>query len=153
MKDIRSVFGKSSGTYGLVMRLPRAATLAIGRLGTFTFDSGYYVYTGSAFGPGGLAARIGRHLQRSKKRHWHIDYLRRFAEIVEIWYTYHPVNVECRWADVIRQTRGGQIPFPGFGSSDCRCKSHLFYFKKQPGFASFTKKYEEPTRVWRLRST
>ncbi|MCP3952032.1 MAG: GIY-YIG nuclease family protein, partial [Desulfobacterales bacterium] len=81
MKAIGENFGKEAGTYALVMRLARPRTIPVGRLGPVIFKPGHYVYTGSALGPGGLAARIGRHLKPSKKFHWHIDYLRRFAEV------------------------------------------------------------------------
>ncbi|MCP3956130.1 MAG: DUF123 domain-containing protein, partial [Desulfobacterales bacterium] len=103
-----------------------------------------YVYTGSALGPGGLAARIGRHLKPSKKFHWHIDYLRRFAEVEEIWYTIHLGKLECRWAKLFQKTRGARIICPGFGSSDCRCDTHLFHFKRKPGIRTYRQKVETP---------
>jgi Uri superfamily endonuclease len=150
MTGISTIFGKESGTYVLVIQLVRAITIEIGKLGPVPFDAGYYIYTGSAFGPGGLAARVGRHLKCRKKCRWHIDYLRRFAEIKEIWYTLHPEKVECPWAEVIQQTRRAIIPCPGFGSSDCRCKAHLFHFEKKPAFRTFSKKVRAPVRVKQL---
>jgi len=32
---------------------------------------------------------------------------------------------------------------PGFGSSDCRCTSHLIYFPALPQFETFRRKLEE----------
>ena len=52
-----------SGTYALLLKLPKQGQLQVGALGTFAFQAGWYVYVGSAFGPGGLAARVGRHLR------------------------------------------------------------------------------------------
>jgi Uri superfamily endonuclease len=49
------------GTYALVFTAKRKKRLIIGKLGTLTLQPGYYVYVGSAFGPGGLKARIGHH--------------------------------------------------------------------------------------------
>jgi len=144
MENRCQVFGKDGGTYALVMQLARTATISIGRLGPVTFKVGYYVYTGSAFGPGGLAARIGHHLKHSKKCHWHIDYLRRFAEVNEIWYTTHPDRVECRWAKILHDTRGASLICPGFGASDCRCSAHLFHFTRKPGVRTFRIKVETP---------
>lgn len=144
MKTGGGTFVKEAGTYALVMRLARTTALSVGRLGPVTFDAGYYVYTGSAFGPGGLAARIGHHLRPSEKCHWHIDYLRRFAAVDEIWYTIHPEKVECRWADIFNNTRGARIIVHGFGASDCRCTAHLFYFRRKPGIRTFRKKIETP---------
>jgi len=37
---------------------------------------GWYVYVGSALGPGGLAAKVGRHLGGRKMCRWHTAYLR-----------------------------------------------------------------------------
>jgi Uri superfamily endonuclease len=89
---------------------------------------GWYAYAGSAFGPGGLRARLARHLRGGSKRHWHIDYLRPHAPIYEIWYSPKTQNCEHRWAAALGHITGAQIPLPGFGSSDCRCAAHLFFF-------------------------
>jgi len=129
-----------AGTYVLVLKLDGDTAIPAGRLGCLEFPAGFYTYIGSAFGPGGLRARIGRHLKRSKKCRWHVDYLRRFARIREIWYTFHPEKAECRWAQILRQTRGSEIIAPGFGSSDCRCGTHLFHFKRKPGIKTFRRK-------------
>jgi len=144
MSAVGKTFGKGAGTYALVMRLARTTTLPVGRLGPVTFNAGYYVYTGSAFGPGGLAARVGHHLRPPEKCHWHIDYLRRFAEIHEVWYTIHPEKHECCWANIFHNTRGAGIMAPGFGASDCRCNTHLLYFKRKPGIRTFRQKIETP---------
>ncbi|MED5219495.1 MAG: DUF123 domain-containing protein [Candidatus Neomarinimicrobiota bacterium] len=49
------------GTYALILFNSSAATLHIGALGTVDFSRGYYVYIGSAFGPGGLKGRLRHH--------------------------------------------------------------------------------------------
>jgi Uri superfamily endonuclease len=36
------------------------------------------------------------------------------------------VDIECSIAVRIRSLPGVSEPIPGFGSSDCRCRSHLF---------------------------
>ncbi|WP_447859125.1 GIY-YIG nuclease family protein [Nitrospira calida] len=109
-------------TYQLLITLAAPRRIRIGRLGTFHFPAGRYVYTGSARRH--LDARLSRHLSRTKTRHWHIDYLlaapgawvvgvRRFSE------------PECARADRTR----GRVLVPGFGARDCRagCGSHLKY--------------------------
>ena len=55
---------KRPGTYALILRASTAQTIQIGRLGDLVMQPGYYIYVGSAFGPGGLAARVGRHLRQ-----------------------------------------------------------------------------------------
>jgi len=142
-----------TGTYVLVLQLDGDTAIPVGRLGRIDFTTGFYTYIGSAFGPGGLRARIGRHGQRFKKCRWHIDYLRRFAEIREIWYTFHPDKAECRWARTLRQARGAGVVGPGFGSSDCRCETHLFHFKRKPGIQTFRRKISVPLQIKRFRSS
>ena len=64
------------GSYLLWLYLPQSQDLSIGKLGTFKFPAGEYIYLGSAHGPGGLRARLGRNLRGSGAVHWHIDGLR-----------------------------------------------------------------------------
>ena len=71
------------GTYALVLRSRKLASLRIGRLGTLKLQPGFYVYIGSAFGTGGLQARIKHHQRIAAHPHWHIDYLREVCDLVE----------------------------------------------------------------------
>ena len=64
------------GTYMLLFYLPARQRVAVGRLGTHLFLRGWYIYVGSARGPGGVAARVGHHLRCQKRPRWHLDYLR-----------------------------------------------------------------------------
>jgi Uri superfamily endonuclease len=88
---------------------------------------GAYIYVGSAFGPGGLRARVSRHLRRNKKIHWHIDYLRQELPVLAVWYAEGDTTLEHTWAKAIGACNLASMPVPGFGASDCRCASHLFY--------------------------
>ncbi len=116
------------GTYALILQALKAQTVEIGRLGSLQVVPGYYVYIGSAFGPGGLRARIGRHLGNTKVRHWHIDYMMQAAFIQAVWFSYDPVRHECDWAKAFQTMPGASVPLKGFGSSECKCFSHLYYF-------------------------
>ncbi len=119
------------GTYVLVLHLARPARVVIGALGIFDLNAGYYLYVGSALN--GLAGRLRRHLQTDDKRlHWHIDYLRTEATLVDVWWTVSPEHLECAWAAALRRLPGVREPVAGFGSSDCRCRSHLFYLADLP---------------------
>ena len=120
------------GTYALVLHLGRQEEIAIGKLGTFVFPAGYYLYLGSALGPGGLEARLARHRRRGKRPRWHIDYLLERAAPVEVWSVASGRRLECLWARAARELPGARIPVPGFGSSDCRCPSHLVHFAARP---------------------
>jgi Uri superfamily endonuclease len=64
---------RSPGAYILLVQLPRARGLVVGRLGTYAFPSGWYAYAGSALG--GVEQRVARHLRESTVRHWHMLHL------------------------------------------------------------------------------
>ena len=67
------------GTYILVLRSTEHCSVKVGRLGVLRLEPGYYAYAGSALGPGGVGARLGRHLRGPRRAHWHIDYLWAYA--------------------------------------------------------------------------
>ena len=109
------------GTYALLIRLDQAANIEVGRRGTFAFPPGYYLYLGSARGPGGLAARLGRHRRRDKTLRWHVDYLLQRAEPVEVWSAVADERLECRWAEAVRRLPGATVVGPRCRASACRC--------------------------------
>jgi sugar fermentation stimulation protein A len=115
------------GTYILAMKLDNTTKITIGKLGRFTFPAGHYLYFGSAMN--GLHARIARHLRSEKCLHWHIDYLLQQATIIDIWYIESAERLECRLYLEATRLAGASVPVKGFGASDCRCTSHLLYFK------------------------
>jgi Uri superfamily endonuclease len=130
---------RAPGTYALILENARPARLAVGRLGSIELRPGFYVYVGSALGPGGLQARVGRHLVPSRAVHWHIDYLKRAAHILEVWYVLDSVRREHAWAKALGGLAGASIAMPGFGASDCRCAAHLFHFPSAPRLATFAR--------------
>lgn len=133
------------GTYVLIAFVPQMKRIAVGQLGEFDIVPGFYAYVGSAFGVGGLRARIGHHLESAAAPHWHIDYLLQVSEPIEIWYTTAAQKLEHHWADLLEQTPQFRIPIPRFGSSDYHRSraSHLFYCKRRPAFAWFRQELEE----------
>jgi Uri superfamily endonuclease len=133
-----------AATYVLILRLPRALTITVGHLGRFEFPAGWYCYAGSARGPGGLTARISRHRRATKVLHWHVDYLRATAKLVEIWYTLGARKLECGWAHSLANLPGASLPISRFGASDCRCPAHLVHFSTAPDAAAFAHQVGEP---------
>ena len=125
------------GTYVLILAATDTRCLRVGQLGNLILRRGWYVYVGSAFGSGGLRARLAHHRKPAPRPHWHIDYLRLHAELRRIWYTYDPARREHEWAYLLQRLAGVEVPMPGFGSSDCRCRSHLLRFGRQPLFRAF----------------
>ncbi|MCS7042185.1 MAG: GIY-YIG nuclease family protein [Bryobacteraceae bacterium] len=115
------------GSYLLVLALGEPAEVAVGALGAFSFPAGLYLYAGSARGPGGIRARAGRHLRGDGAVRWHIDWLRRRAKPVALYACPGRRRLECIWAAALRGQGAFAAPAPGFGSSDCRCPSHLWH--------------------------
>lgn len=113
------------GTYILLMRVDAPLALTPGRLGEVVLAAGLYAYVGSAHGPGGLRARVGRHLRVEKRPHWHVDALTARAPVVEVWASASVERLECRWAAALAALPGAEGPIPGFGASDCGCPTHL----------------------------
>jgi Uri superfamily endonuclease len=122
----------AAGSYILVLHLARSARLKVGALGIFDFRAGWYLYTGSALGPGGLAARAGRHLRGGARVRWHVDYLRDKADALEVWVALGRRRRECAWARRIARLPGARAVAPGFGASDCACEAHLFLVRGRP---------------------
>ena len=125
------------GTYALVLSCTSNARIQVGRLGTMQLQRGYYVYLGSALGPGGLRARIAHHQKLATRPHWHIDYLRAHTQLHSVWLDYDGRRHEHEWAHAMEKVNGGAIPHPGFGASDCGCPSHLYFFARCPAQISF----------------
>jgi Uri superfamily endonuclease len=110
------------GTYTLLIELDRSLNIVVGRRRRYHFGAGYYAYIGSALN--NLEKRIERHLRQEKKFHWHIDYLLDYATVRQVIYAVTANKQECLIARELQKI----LKFtPGFGCSDCRCPSHLFY--------------------------
>ncbi len=131
LATVPPVLPREPGSYGLVLELPAGQRLQVGRLGAFDFPPGIYLYLGSAAGPGGVAARLGRHLVGGRRRHWHIDALRRVARPLAAWWATGEA-LEHIWARQWLAHPGSVAPAPGFGASDCRCPSHLVWLPALP---------------------
>jgi Uri superfamily endonuclease len=110
------------GSYLIIAEMDANKRVPIGKLGEVEFNKGFYVYVGSALN--GLEQRIQRHLRENKKTHWHIDYLLKHATVTDVFYKENIIKEEC----IIAKKFEGTLPsILGFGCSDCKCKSHLFY--------------------------
>ena len=121
---------RDSGVYLLIVKLPQECRLKPGSLGEILLKPGWHVYVGS--GRRNLSARIARHHRRTKKLHWHIDYL--LARVKPADVTSLPIrslqDLECKLAGELSALAAGSTP--GFGCSDCGCTSHLFHFVGNP---------------------
>jgi len=136
---------EAKGTYVLIASVAQMKRLEIGRLGAYDVVPGFYAYVGSAFGSGGLRARIGHHLESTAAAHWHIDYLLGIAKPVEIWFTIGNQKLEHHWADLLKKAPQFRVSIPRFGSSDYHRSrsSHLFYTKREPAFRWFQQALRE----------
>jgi len=108
------------GVYAVFFEIDKK-NVDIGALGSLKFDSGTYVYIGSAMN--GVEERVNRHYSEDKKNHWHIDYFSQKASPVYSLAFQKESDFECKLAQTIAEENS---PVPNFGASDCNCESHLF---------------------------
>lgn len=128
------------GTYCLIIEVSKDTKIKIGKiLGEILFKKGIYVYVGSAMNS--LESRLKRHLSDNKKKHWHIDYLllNKNSKIINILFNTTEDKIECRIAEFLQNNSINKIK--RFGCSDCRCESHLIYFKNQEKAEKTIKKF------------
>jgi len=115
---------KEKGLYLLL--LEARGPIEVGRLGLLPFD-GWYVYVGSAQGPGGLK-RVERHLSYRDRPEaplrWHIDALLGCGALRVAVMAVTSEQRECVLAAALG--RALSPAFKGFGCSDCSCRTHLF---------------------------
>ena len=131
------------GSYILLIFLPDESRIRIGSLGMLTFPEGYYLYIGSAMGNNNstsLENRVKRHIsnETNKKLFWHIDYLlaNKLCLITKIYLIPTIIRLECIISKEISSVSDNYIK--DFGSSDCQCSSHLYYFKEFQGIIDFS---------------
>lgn len=119
------------GAYLLLIELAEPLGFAL-RGKNMVLDAGTYAYAGNANGPGGIAARVARHMRKDKRRHWHIDALTMAAQNITA--LAFPGSSECALMQQLADSGLAQIPIAGFGSSDCRtCKAHLAQIVNRAG--------------------
>jgi sugar fermentation stimulation protein A len=119
---------KDRGSYLLILRFKDKKPIEVGKLGKIMIQEGYYIYVGSAMS--NLSARIKRHRQKRKKMHWHIDYLSGIADEFFSIPIRSSQRQECEIAHALSSIMSQGAS--GFGSSDCRCATHLFWTKNNP---------------------
>ena len=112
------------GTYIMMLDADNDRRITIGRRMTIDVRPGRYLYVGSAFGPGGVRARVNRHFRNAGICRWHVDYLRRFTRPAGALVCYGARDTEHRWARALDDA--GLQAVTGFGCSDCRCRTHLY---------------------------
>lgn len=113
-----------AGVYILYFYLAQKKTITIGKLGTFDFIPAIYAYCGSA--QRNLAQRLHRHENKNKKLHWHIDYFSLHAQyLFALVFPQIAKEGECLLTRQMLKNPRASSPIKGFGSSDCKCESHL----------------------------
>jgi Uri superfamily endonuclease len=126
-RELAEALPRHAGTYALLLRPRLDVTLTVGRIGTFQLAAALYVYVGSALGPGGIRARVSRHLRAEKRVHWHVDAFANACSVESMCWFIGGERLECTWTQALLRLPGSSTPVPGFGSSDCSngCPAHL----------------------------
>ena len=123
------------GSYALILKLKKDSEIKVGSLGKIKFKKGFYCYIGSALGKGGIEKRIGRYERLDKKKKgkikWHIDYLliNPNISILSVFIFPSKRKIECKISKIFEKKADKSIK--KFGSSDCKCNSHLHYFSSK----------------------
>jgi len=121
------------GAYMLIIRIKHPVSIQIKSLGEITFESGWWVYVGSAMGTGStsLENRLNRHFRKEKTIYWHIDYLLAAnTELAEAIWAESSEPIECSLAQFL-SANDDFVPGPKrFGSSDCHsgCVAHIYFY-------------------------
>ncbi len=119
----------NKGAYILTLNIAEDAIVTVGKLGAISFPAGVYAYVGSALGPAGLQ-RVRRHVNvfasHNTNHTWHIDYLSTGAALCRVYVFVTDKRLECALASCLRASAASSA-IKRFGSSDCKCDSHLFH--------------------------
>jgi len=117
------------GIYTVIIQLKAPVNMRIGALGRVRLLKGIYLYTGSARGSGvsSIEGRVSRHLRKTKRNFWHIDYLleHELSRTIAIVYSETERRIECKVNESIGSELEASSPAAHFGSSDCACQTHL----------------------------
>jgi Uri superfamily endonuclease len=126
----------TKGVYILIISINKKIQVKVGALGRLSFKKGLYAYVGSA--QNNLEERIGRHLRKRKQKFWHIDYLldHELVKVMRVFYEETSKPDECRIAELLAE-KGMSVK--SFGSSDCKCKSHLVKLEDYEFLREFTR--------------
>ena len=109
------------GAYVLLIELADPTPVKMPGRPDMVLPPGRYLYCGSARGPGGIKARVGRHMRRDKVVRWHVDQLTTAGRVGGAWV--FEGESECTLVAKLAEL---PVPIPGFGATDCKtCESHL----------------------------
>jgi Uri superfamily endonuclease len=109
------------GAYVVAIAVAAPLTVRLGGALSARLRPGRYLYCGSAYGPGGLQARLSRHFRTDKSIRWHVDQLTTAGEVKGAWAI--ALGNEC---ELVQRLGFLPVPIEGFGASDCTlCRSHL----------------------------
>ncbi len=133
-----------TGAYLLTIDLTLELVLDIAMLGRPVLAPGRYVYCGSAYGPGGIKARVARHLRQNKALRWHVDRLTLGGHVTHV--AALVGGSECELMAGLCVEPGVSVPLLRFGSSDCRvCPAHLAAVPAKFDIGVFVSDFRSPS--------
>ena len=105
------------GAYAIAIELADTVTVTLSSWAPIVLPAGRYLYCGSAKGPGGLKARLSRHMRRGKLVRWHVDQLTDRGLVIGSWI--FPGGDECK---LVQMCSHLPMPIAEFGSSCATCR-------------------------------
>ncbi|MGM0608657.1 MAG: GIY-YIG nuclease family protein [Candidatus Muiribacteriota bacterium] len=115
--------------YIIILHNKKKVSIPVAKFGLLNFEPGFYFYIGTSYRS--PEKRIKRHLSQHKKKHWHLDYITEKIKPVKACLFKNVEFSECELNSHIHNEFCTTFPFKKFGSSDCRCYSHLHFIKKR----------------------
>jgi Uri superfamily endonuclease len=128
----------NKGTYILLLKLEEQLKIKL-KNKNFELEIGYYCYVGSAMK--NLHQRIGRHISYKEgnyKKHWHIDNLLEVSEVKICFLIpdgiYREIEISSTFSNFF-------IPIKGFGASDLKIDSNLYFIENLNIFFDLIKEF------------
>lgn len=126
--DIHERNGRNdSGTYLYLLENSEDQRVDIRDMGELFLPKGFYLYAGSD--RESLTKKLARHSRKRKGTQFPIDDLRNIMSPAGSW----PIrSADLQLCDLAQRVQNFAEPMEGFETDHCSCRSHLFFFEKDP---------------------
>jgi Uri superfamily endonuclease len=146
---VQKIINPDSGIYLLEFKSENEFKLQIKKYPGINFSKGYYYYAGSA--QKNFSHRVKRHVTKSKKLYWHIDYLTANKNLkMKNIFAFPGIKkeAECKLVQNLIKNFDLDYAIKGFGNGDCNsCDSHLLFSKRILNQSQLFSRYQSIVRL------